>query len=107
MATVSPPDICLLLARIASRIHSLCGIDVYRCNGLAWAVKERQKATALKYASASQLWGSLGFHSRAKGDLSNRGEAFHWMAGCSLGGLAGKRQVPTGVCDRLDAAVAT
>ena len=73
MATVSPPDICALLARIASRINSLCVSDVYRSNELALLVKERQKATAPKYAAASQPWGSLGFDSKAKDDPCNRG----------------------------------
>ena len=32
LATVSRPDICATLARIASRINSLQGVDVYRIN---------------------------------------------------------------------------
>ena len=43
LATVSRPDICARLARIASRINALTGSDVYRINDLVKTVKTRQK----------------------------------------------------------------
>ena len=52
LATVSRPDICARLARIASRINELTGSDVYRINDLVKTVKTWQKATQLKYASS-------------------------------------------------------
>ena len=59
LATVSRPDICARLARIASRINALLGRDVYRINDLVATAKEAQKAASLKYVSASQLgWGN-------------------------------------------------
>ena len=54
LATVSRPDICARLARIASRINALTGSDVYRINDLVKTVKTWQKATQLKYASSLQ-----------------------------------------------------
>ena len=39
LATVSRPDICARLARIASRINALTGSDVYRINDSAKTVK--------------------------------------------------------------------
>ena len=39
LATVSRPDICARLARIASRINELTGSDVYRINDLVKTVK--------------------------------------------------------------------
>ena len=53
--TVSRPDICARLARIASRINALKGSDVYRINDLAKTVKTWQKATQLQYASSLKL----------------------------------------------------
>ena len=54
VATVSRPDVRARLARIASRINSLCGSDVYRINELVREVKKWQKATVLKDASSSR-----------------------------------------------------
>ena len=45
IATVSRPDICARLARIASRINAPCGSDAYRINVLARVVKGWQQAT--------------------------------------------------------------
>ena len=55
LATVSRPDICVRLARIASRINELTGSDGYRNNDLAKTVKTWRKATQLKYASSLKL----------------------------------------------------
>ena len=54
VAAVLRPDICARVARIASRINSLFGSDVYRINGLVRAAKEQQRATVLKYASSAE-----------------------------------------------------
>ena len=54
LATVSRPDICARLARIASRINALTGCDVYRINDLVKTVKTWQQATQLKYSSSLQ-----------------------------------------------------
>ena len=54
LATVSRPDICPRLARIASRINTLKGCDVYRINDLVKIAKRRQPATVLKYVSSAQ-----------------------------------------------------
>ena len=80
-ATVSRPDICACLARIASRINALCGSDVYRINELVWAAKAWQQATVLKFASTSHLWKSLGQNDRLQGALQTRGEQVHggWL----------------------------
>ena len=44
VAAVSRQDICARLAKIPSRIDSLCGNDVQRMGDLARAAKERRKA---------------------------------------------------------------
>ena len=54
-ATVSRREICAKLARIASRINSLQGADVYRINDLAKTVKKWQPATVLKYFSSGKM----------------------------------------------------
>ena len=55
LATVSRPDICARLARIASRINALQGCDVYRIDELVKIAREWQQATELTYVSSSQL----------------------------------------------------
>ena len=55
LATVSRPDICARLARVASRFNALQGCDVYRINESVKTAKERQQATVLKYVPSSQL----------------------------------------------------
>ena len=47
VATVSRPDICARLARIASRINALCGSDVYRINELVRAAKDIEVCVVL------------------------------------------------------------
>ena len=54
-ANVSRPVICAPVARIASRINSLQGSEVYRINDLVETAKLRKKATVLKYRSSSQV----------------------------------------------------
>ena len=55
LAAVSRPDICPRLARIASRINTLKGCDVYRINDLVKITKQWQPATVSKYVSSTQL----------------------------------------------------
>ena len=73
VATVSSPDICARLARMASRVNLLPGSDVYRVNDLVRAVEVRQGATVLTYASSSRLRKGLGFAEKPKDDLCHRG----------------------------------
>ena len=51
LATASRPDIYALLARLAARVNSLLGGNVYRKNDLAKTEKKCQRATVSKYAS--------------------------------------------------------
>ena len=53
-------------ARIASRINALCVSDVYQINELVRVAKDWQQAAALKYASPSHPWGTLGRSDRAE-----------------------------------------
>ena len=53
LATVSCPDICARLARIAPRINCLQGSDASRINDRVRTAKEGQKAAASKYASST------------------------------------------------------
>ena len=55
LATVTRPDICARLARIASRVNSLQGSDVYRISDLATTVRAWRLATVLKYPSSSHM----------------------------------------------------
>ena len=77
VATVSRPDLCARLARIASRINALCGSDVCRIHGLVRAVKDWQQATVLKYAPPSHPWKTLGRSDRVAGELKERGGQVH------------------------------
>ena len=54
-STVSRPDICARLARIASRINSLQGSDVYRINDLSKTARLWRKDVVFKFAASSQL----------------------------------------------------
>ena len=99
VTTVSRPDMCAQLARVASRIKSLCGGDVYRINVLARAVREGEEVMMLKYASPSHPWKGLRLEGKAQGDLRNRGEtlrcgtlSFFGWSGAAYGGqsTAGK-----------------
>ena len=74
LATVSRPDICARLSRIASRINSPCGIDIYRINDPHRLEKKCQKATALKYASPHRPWRALDFTGQVKDNMRNKGE---------------------------------
>ena len=49
LAAASRPDICARSARIASRVNSPQGSDVYRINDLARTVEAWRKASTLKY----------------------------------------------------------
>ena len=77
VATVSRPDMCARLARIASKINALRGSDVYRTSELARLVEEWNGATALKYASPPRPWRALGGGGKAKDGLCHRGEGAH------------------------------
>ena len=59
VATVSRPDICARLARIAPR-NELWGSDVYRMNVLFRVAQEWRRTTVLRYASASHPLETLG-----------------------------------------------
>ena len=86
-ATVSRPDICARLARIASRINAPRGSDVYRINELVRAVKNWRPATVLEYASSFRPWQALGRNDRLRGALQNRGGDVHGRtARCCLWG---------------------
>ena len=77
VATVSLPDICARLARVASRINALCGSDVRRTNELVRVVKDWQQATELKYASPSRPWKALGWDDEVQRGPRKRGERVH------------------------------
>ena len=47
---VCPPDICALLARIASSIRPVCGSGVFRITELVRVVEDWRRATALSHA---------------------------------------------------------
>ena len=109
VASVSRPDICARLARIASWISALCGSDVYRINELVRAAEGWQQATALKYASSSLSWEAPGRGDKVHGVLRKRGGTVTWrindlsrMARCCLWGPADGGKVPIGLRDRLD-----
>ena len=55
LATVSRPDICARLARVAPRINAPKGCDVYRINVLVRIAKKWQPATVLKCVVSAQL----------------------------------------------------
>ena len=75
LAAVSRPDICARLARIASRVNSLLGSDVYRINDLAKTVKAWQPLAILKYLSSSHM----SKHARGDADreMRRRGGRIH------------------------------
>ena len=75
LATVSRPDICVRLARIAFRINALQGGDVYRINDLAKTAKKWQPATVQKSASSGKL-GQENLALRDK-DVRYRNEKIH------------------------------
>ena len=65
-AAVSKPDICVRLARVASRVNALCGTDVLRINELVRSVREWRTATAPNYASPSRPRQTLGVAARPR-----------------------------------------
>ena len=69
VATVSRPDPCARLAKLASRINPLRSSDAYHIRNMARAVKARQMAAALKYASSSHPRRDLGFAGKEQGDM--------------------------------------
>ena len=84
-ATVSRPDICARLARVALRINSLCESDAHRINDLARLAKEWREATELKYASSSRPWRTRGGVGKAEDGLFNGGEKMHCRSTALLG----------------------
>ena len=66
LATVSRPDICARLARIASRVNSPRGSDLYRINDVAKTVKVWQEAAIWKFLSAAHM------RQHAKGDVGGQ-----------------------------------
>ena len=77
VATVSRPDVCARLARIASMINALSGSDVYRIHDLARVVEDWQQVPAPKYASSSHSWKALGRGDKVQGALRQGGERVH------------------------------
>ena len=55
LAMVSRPEICARLARLASRVNSLVGSDVYQINDLLESAKEWLQATAFEYLAGLRL----------------------------------------------------
>ena len=55
LATVSRPDICARMARIASRTIALQSGNVYRINDVVKTAKKWQPAAVLKYVSSGNL----------------------------------------------------
>ena len=86
VATVSRPDICARLARIASGINALCWSEVYRFNELVRVAMDWQHVTVLEYASPSHPWRALGRSNRVQRDLRKHGERAH----CGSMTLAGR-----------------
>ena len=74
VATVSLPDICARLARIAPRTNAPCGSVVYHINELVRVVKDWQQETALEYASSSHPWMALDWSGKVQRDLKEKGE---------------------------------
>ena len=66
LATVSPPDTCTHLARLAARVNSLQGGDIHRIYDLVKTVRGRQQVTVLKYTSTSRP------KTPARGDVDER-----------------------------------
>ena len=77
VVTVSRPDTCARWAPIASKINALCESDVYRINELVLVAEAWQRAMALKYASSSHPWETLGLGDRAQQDMRHRREKAH------------------------------
>ena len=55
LSTVSRPDICAHLARIASRVNSLRGSGVYRITDLARTAAVWRQAAVLKYLASPHM----------------------------------------------------
>ena len=72
LGAVSTPDVCARLARIASRVNSSLGSDVYRINALVKTVTAWQPAAILKYLSSSHM--SKHARGDADGKMRRRGE---------------------------------
>ena len=106
VATVSRPDICARLARIASKINAPCGSDVYRINGMVRAARDWQQATALKYASPSHPRRALGWGDEGQGAAQNRGGRVRCgsMTLVRWSDAANKGQLTEGKC-RLGSAI--
>ena len=75
LAAVSRPDICALLAQLASKLNNLQGSDIYRINDLAKTVRIWQPRTSLKFASSSFPLFSYG--TDHKGRRRVKGERIH------------------------------
>ena len=71
MATVSRPDICDRLARIAHRANPVQGSDVYRINRMVKTAQGLWQAAILKYAASSRP--GVPAHRDANGRARSRG----------------------------------
>ena len=104
MAIVSRLDICARLSRIATRIKSLRGVDVFRINDVVKTVKNWQPATVLKYYMSGKF-GQCTLAPRT-GDEPHRKGAIHGNAMTLVGrsGAACEDQSSISTC-RLGYAV--
>ena len=100
LGAVSRPDMCAMLARPASRAHSLQGSDVYRINDLAKTVEVWQEATTLKCLSSPHVGQPV--RRNDDGEMMQRGGEIHegtmtlvaWSAAaCGHQSAMGKRRL--------------
>ena len=75
LATVSRPDFCDRLARLASRANSSLGRDAYRSNGLVKTANVWRQAVILKNSSSSHVGKSA--QELDDGEMRKRGEEIH------------------------------
>ena len=77
VATVSRPDICACLARMASTVNKLCGSDAYRIYEVVRVAGGWQQVTGLRYALPSHPRETHGGGGGVKDDRRNGGEKAH------------------------------
>ena len=83
LATVSRPDICATLARIAPQITSLRSVDVFRINDLVKTVREWQPATVSKNFAFGKM--DQGSSARPRNDERHCKEKIHGDAMALVG----------------------
>ena len=80
LATVSRPDVCDRLARIASHANPTQGSDAYRTNDLVKTVNVWQQAAILKYLPSSRVGKSA--QELDDGEMGNHGTS--WLVGSRI-----------------------